>query len=495
LPDEPWQTKYPPVFPLALSVLWRVDPDFPANLPLFSAFSIFSTLIFLTLTAAYLLKRSYARPLQIFLVLLFTALNWRMVILATSILTEAFFATLTVCVLWLASSLGEDRTATKLPALGVFLALAALTRLAGISLLAAVLFFAFKRRQIRRFLFPVIFASAMIAGWFLWCHLHRPIAMNSHVAYYTNYFQDWRSLLQSNEPAVQHSLIVPILMMVGKNVVTMLAYIPIVCLGVQIDWFSRITEGWQFWTILIGFFSLILLVIGFWRTRSAGKGLLHAFILAYLGLLLLWPYMIYDRFLIPILPFILFFIMSGGTYLLHSCFKSHPAHFAAINGAGLIFALFILASLLITAGFGIASGLRDQLIDSKKAYAPLAQQNQELVAWLKTHSRADDVLTCYQDPVYFLYAGIKAIRLPDPNENKSVMSYSDRLQRFIKDNKVSLLLQNQNDFSLESYSARKRALLAHTLDSKPLYFVSVFSTRIPKSIVYRIAPGTGSDAK
>jgi hypothetical protein len=275
----------------------------------------------------------------------------------------------------------------------------------------------------------------------------------------------------------------------------MLAYIPIVCLGVQIDWFSSMRGNWQFLAIMIGFFSLILLVIGFWKTRSVGKGLLHAYILAYLGLHLLWPYMIYDRFLIPILPFILLFIVSGGTHLLHSCFKSHPARLAAINGAAVVFVSVILASLLTTAGFGFASGLRDQLVDSKKAYAPLAQQNQELIAWLKTHSCADDILTCYQDPVYFLYTGKKAIRLPAPREDESVTSYSDRLQQFIKQNKINLLLRTQNDFSLESYSARKRALLAHALDSKPLYFVSVFSTRIPKSIVYRIAPGTGLDAK
>jgi hypothetical protein len=107
----------------------------------------------------------------------------------------------------------------------------------------------------------------------------------------------------------------------------------------------------------------------------------------------------------------------------------------------------------------------------------------------------EDVLACYQDPVYFLYAGIKAIRFPAPRENESVMPYSVRLLRFVKDNRVSFLLQTQNDFSLESYPARRRALLTHALGSQPLYFVSVFSTRIPGSIVYRIVSGTGFDAK
>src|SRR5438128_340737 len=33
LPDEPAQTKYPPLYPLYLSTLWRWGPEFPAMLP------------------------------------------------------------------------------------------------------------------------------------------------------------------------------------------------------------------------------------------------------------------------------------------------------------------------------------------------------------------------------------------------------------------------------------------------------------------------------
>src|SRR5215831_16847141 len=33
LPYQPAQTKYPPFYPLLLSVLWRLYPTFPDNLP------------------------------------------------------------------------------------------------------------------------------------------------------------------------------------------------------------------------------------------------------------------------------------------------------------------------------------------------------------------------------------------------------------------------------------------------------------------------------
>src|SRR5689334_13759891 len=35
-PGQPAQTKYPPVFPLMLSLVWQASPDFPGNLPYFA---------------------------------------------------------------------------------------------------------------------------------------------------------------------------------------------------------------------------------------------------------------------------------------------------------------------------------------------------------------------------------------------------------------------------------------------------------------------------
>ena len=33
LPGEPYQTKYPPLYPALLAVVWKLNPHFPANLP------------------------------------------------------------------------------------------------------------------------------------------------------------------------------------------------------------------------------------------------------------------------------------------------------------------------------------------------------------------------------------------------------------------------------------------------------------------------------
>src|SRR5207248_9770976 len=39
LPNQPLQTKYPPLFPALLALVWKVNPAFPANLPLATLFT------------------------------------------------------------------------------------------------------------------------------------------------------------------------------------------------------------------------------------------------------------------------------------------------------------------------------------------------------------------------------------------------------------------------------------------------------------------------
>jgi hypothetical protein len=499
LPDEPWQTKYPPLYPLALSVLWRANPDFPGNLILFFSFSILCMLVFHALTAFYLLKKSFAGSIQVLLILILTAFNWRVIILATSILSEALYAALALCVLWLASSRGKKAVGRKGLWPGILLALllvlATLTRLAGISLLAAVLLYALAKREGRRFLLPIVLSVSIIAGWFLWCYLHQSSSIGTHIAYYTNYLQDWHSLIRSDEPGVQGSFLVPIASMVWKNAVTMLSTIPLLCFGMEINKVQTIPEIWQFPAILIGLSSLILLVIGFYKTRSVENGLLHYYILAYLAMHLLWPYTIFDRFLIPILPFLLLFILSGAAAMLSGLLEGTPIHKRRERVIRLVLFCTFLASLFVTACLGLAIGLRDQLKYAKTRYEAEAQQKRELTAWLKANSREGDILVCYQDPVYFLNTGIKAIRLPAPTQREPSMSYADRLQRFIKENKASLLLETANDFSLESYNANKRTILAEVLNDRPAFFAPIYSSLSRKGNLFRITPDKKSKAK
>src|SRR5262245_27987923 len=59
LPYQPAQTKYPPLYPFLLSMIWRVYPSFPQNLNYMYMLSMIATTGFLTLTWLYLRNNKY----------------------------------------------------------------------------------------------------------------------------------------------------------------------------------------------------------------------------------------------------------------------------------------------------------------------------------------------------------------------------------------------------------------------------------------------------
>ena len=102
LPYEPAQTKYPPLYPFLLSLIWRVYPQFPENLGWMMMLSVATTVAFLTLTYYYLAKHGYATSGQALIVVALTSVNLRIVLLATTLTSEMLYLALSIAALYLA---------------------------------------------------------------------------------------------------------------------------------------------------------------------------------------------------------------------------------------------------------------------------------------------------------------------------------------------------------------------------------------------------------
>jgi 4-amino-4-deoxy-L-arabinose transferase-like glycosyltransferase len=151
LPSDIQQTKYPPLYPLLLSLIWRVFPEFPQNIVCLTVLSSLTTLVFLLFTYRYLTIFGYAKTTQTLVVVGLAGLNWRTMLLATSIYSEMFYAALSVATLYLAEQIEiEGRRWWHDLLLGVMIGLAFLTRTSGVTLLMSVgLFFVLRRRWSR----------------------------------------------------------------------------------------------------------------------------------------------------------------------------------------------------------------------------------------------------------------------------------------------------------------------------------------------------------
>src|SRR5262249_60220296 len=60
LPGEPAETKYPPLYPFLLSLVWRAKPNFPQNLWPMICLSVAPTLGFRAIGSKYPVDHAYA---------------------------------------------------------------------------------------------------------------------------------------------------------------------------------------------------------------------------------------------------------------------------------------------------------------------------------------------------------------------------------------------------------------------------------------------------
>src|SRR6202162_6628947 len=69
LPGQPYQTKYPPLSPTLLAAIWKINPNFPANLPLATLFAWLLLPIYLAMVWAFFRQYGFSSREQCLLVL------------------------------------------------------------------------------------------------------------------------------------------------------------------------------------------------------------------------------------------------------------------------------------------------------------------------------------------------------------------------------------------------------------------------------------------
>jgi len=187
LPEQPFQTKYPPLYPLLLAGIWKLAPEFPANLRLATALSWLALPVYLLLCRKLFtdlgLGETHARVLVVLL-----GLNSYVIFYSISLMSELPFTCLLLACFLVGRRAGEPGasrwTAVAAGALG---AAAYLMRNAALPLLvAAPLYYAWRKRYAQ----AAVFFGAMfpaVAAWHLWVRAHQLDTSDPLLLYYTDY--------------------------------------------------------------------------------------------------------------------------------------------------------------------------------------------------------------------------------------------------------------------------------------------------------------------
>ena len=147
LPQQPFETKYPPLFALALSLIWKLDPRFPENLQLATVFAWVWLPIFLTLAWRWFSRAGFEIRGRIALCAVPALSPW-VVFLSTTLMSELMFSSLLLAALFSTERAGGDNDTRWACAAGILAVLAYLTKAAALPLIVtAPLWLVLRRRH------------------------------------------------------------------------------------------------------------------------------------------------------------------------------------------------------------------------------------------------------------------------------------------------------------------------------------------------------------
>jgi hypothetical protein len=388
LPSEPYQTKYPPLWPLMLAAIWKIDPRFPENLTLGMALAWLMLPAFIAVAWRWFQTAGFGLPARVTMCAVI-ALSPTVVFFSTSLLSDlAFSALLLAAILTLSET---DEHLGRALAAGVLGSAAYLVRTAALPLLLTGPLWLVLRKRYRAA--AAFFLSMLpgIAAWSLWTRAHLGRATDIVSLYYVDYMgyrrlcMGWRDL-----PLV-----------IWKN----------------LDGMFHGTTGLVFsglidnpWGMYLSRFLAIGAIVGTVRlARQRGMGPYHWFAGVYATILLVWHFPPNERFMLPVFPLLLAGLATEAAHLAWTMQKCW-----ARSAADRVVATGLAAGLAAVGALGIALNLRTLFYE----FPGIIEQHRTVLAsklaafrWVSRNAPpgafyADD------DVVFFLYTGRHAVSMP-----------------------------------------------------------------------------------
>jgi hypothetical protein len=395
LPGEPFQTKYPPLFPLLLSLVWRIWPAAPGNLAAGAALVwVFLPLVLLVswrLFSQYGLGKLRACTLILLM-------GWSPIVayLCSTLMAEMMFACLLLLALHFAENAANPSSAGWTPIAASLLAgVAFLTKTAAIPLLVTVPLCLLVRGQRRR---AGLFLGGLllfVLPWAIWVRTHRAGGGDVVTVYYTDYVgYQLQNVTLSRLPSL-----------LGANAEGVLAGIGglVVANTNEAQWLRIICR--------------ILAIVSIWGlfrlARRTGRLQHVTFTAGYLLTLLLWHFKSNERFVLPVLPVLLMglceaIVLLGG--LVRNSFRT-PAIAQRTIATGFTALFLVLCVTTVWAGGAAYLRYFPRFFESERTQLA---EDRRLYAWIAANTPPYALFLAYKDTQLALWAGRPAIRVIVP---------------------------------------------------------------------------------
>ncbi len=380
LPGMPAATHYPPLYPLLLALLWRVQPDFPQNI----GFLLLTQAALLAVTAwgaqRFLNRRLGWTPGAATALALVGVLSLPLMTLGSALLSEVLFAALLFPVLLVAESMVDSDSIARALGIGAAAGTLALVRTHALALAAAVLVILVLRRRWKP---AAAFAAAVIAvmlPWQIWTSAQPALPVGLRGSY-GSYLGWYAGGIEGGGPAFVAATVWVNL----KEVSALLA-----------DRFSPLSfPTMRFVAAVIAASAAAVGGVRLWKRVPVTI----AFCALYVAVMVLWPYAPW-RFLFAIWPLVLVLMVAGGAELMRRA-----------NAAGSALPRFGVAAtgLVIVAGAvraeATAYARRGWAEPARNAIVTIAP----MVRWVDANTHPGDLLLADDEPLVYLFTGHQAM--------------------------------------------------------------------------------------
>ena len=446
LPAEPFQTKYPPIWPLALAAIWKLDPRFPENLRWGMALGWIMLPAFVALAWWWYRRRGFDVRLSTALCALI-ALSPCAIVLSAGLMSDLVFSVALLAAILAIERAGQG-TLRSLGA-GALAALAYLIKTAALPLaLAGPLWLALRRKYRAAALMFAAMCPAIVA-WTLWSRAHMSQARDLVTLYYTNYLGyqifnvGWRDL-----PLVMWKNLDGVFSGIAELLIFDVAKTP--------------------WGMYLARFLGVVVIAGTVRLAlRSGTTPYHWFALAYIAILVVWHFPPNSRFLLPLFPLLLAGLateLANLTRVIRNEWPRGPAQkvvVAAIS-AGSACILYIAVAWNVRA----LSHEFPQMVSQHRA---IQASNRRAFAWIAQHVPAGSFYA-YDDAVFYLYTGHHAASLPVAplpfyrEDHESIIRPFRGMPAFAREQRLDYVLFTAADFHRDLPDAERaevRQILAN----------------------------------
>jgi hypothetical protein len=402
IPGQPFQTKYPILYPSILALGFLL----PGNDTLTRLFLLTpgaaAAAGFVVLSALFVFRVLGASPRMAVAVGLLSALSPEIVSMIRFTMSDLPYACFSIAALLCLDlnyfSASGPRRRVWIVAASLLIAAATLTRNVGLPLGAAAVSMLLLRKRFSAAAALVLIIGALVMPWFLWQH-GALSAGSASISPLDAYYLDYKIMMPRTWDELSRGFIQNLFRTAFSLGNYQLAF-PLTWSGDGLTTVSFKLVA----THIACYLSVALIVTGFIQSLRRGLKTLHVYAALYVLLMLAWPF---DppRFLICWIPFILYFFLSGADYL--STFLATRADRSFLAKGREAAPVLGLALLLL-----LFSASKDVKIlsSTQKKYYFFSQhlsltEMDALSQWISTNTEQGDILAANDSLALFLKTG------------------------------------------------------------------------------------------